>query len=413
MKLLTLSTERPKNYANSFTSKSERSVRRHKKHLQNQPQLTSFFSKSADKPIQACPGPVNAPACTPLPPERQLTLLDLQPEWATFPSSSMIPQTRSASMLSDPVASDHEDMVDEPDLAGSPNITNVDAEIAGSVDGSNSEEAREETDGDGDEMTECWEDELMLSVGGDVVKVRDWTELRQKIKSGLKKNGKSLSLTHVNQLTILSNFATLRIKGYSRTQASIEIARQWHEGEGVYFARRVRALARHFQVFEQLPIEKQGGKRSTNSWLHDEAVQTRTRAWLTAQKVGEVTPRKLQQAVTSTIFPDLNIMPKKPLSKRTARRWLIKLGWRHTTVRKGVYMDGHERDDVVKYRKEVFLPLMAQYESRMTCYEGPELKKVEPVLKSGEKRIIAQFHDECCFHANDQRNTAWFVSESI
>ncbi|KAJ8588274.1 hypothetical protein M405DRAFT_740588, partial [Rhizopogon salebrosus TDB-379] len=67
-------------------------------------------------------------------------------------------------------------------------------------------------------------------------------------------------------------------------------------------------------------------------------------------------------------------------------------------------------DDVVKYRREVFLPLMAQYEVRMTQYEGPELKKVEPILKPGEKRIIAQFHDECCFHANDQSNTAWCVS---
>jgi hypothetical protein len=50
---------------------------------------------------------------------------------------------------------------------------------------------------------------------------------------------------------------------------------------------------------------------------------------------------------------------------------------------------------------------MAQYKARMTQYEGPELKKIEPVLKPGEKRIIAQFHDDCCFHANDQSNSAW------
>ena len=28
-------------------------------------------------------------------------------------------------------------------------------------------------------------------------------------------------------------------------------------------------------------------------------------------------------------------------------------------LRKGVYMDGHERPDIVEYRKNMFLPLMA------------------------------------------------------
>ena len=39
---------------------------------------------------------------------------------------------------------------------------------------------------------------------------------------------------------------------------SLEIAKQWHNSAGVWFARRVRALAWHYQVFEQLPIEKLG-----------------------------------------------------------------------------------------------------------------------------------------------------------
>ncbi len=166
------------------------------------------------------------------------------------------------------------------------------------------------------------------------------------------------------------------------------------------FARRVRALARHFQVFERLPIEKRGGSKNRRSWLHDESVLNQTRAWLTSLPTGRVTPQGLQEALMSNIFPSLNIFPKSSLSLRTARRWLIKLGWRSRAVKKGVYMDGHEQDDVVKYRNDVFLPSMACFEKRMTCYEGPEMKRVDPILAEGEKRIIAQFHDECCFHAN-------------
>jgi hypothetical protein len=32
------------------------------------------------------------------------------------------------------------------------------------------------------------------------------------------------------------------------------------------------------------------------------------------------------------------------------------LGWRKTQLQKGVYMDGHECPDVVKYCEDIFLP---------------------------------------------------------
>jgi len=78
-------------------------------------------------------------------------------------------------------------------------------------------------------------------------------------------------------------------------------------------------------------------------------------------------------------------------------------------VKKGVYMDGHERPDVVEYRNNVFLPLMASFERRMVQWrpEGPNLVRVEPDLRPDEKRVIAVFQDESCFHANDNKQTSW------
>jgi hypothetical protein len=55
----------------------------------------------------------------------------------------------------------------------------------------------------------------------------------------------------------------------------------------------------------------------------------------------------------------------KNLSEWTARCWLIKLGWRRMMLKKGVYMDGHERPDVIDYQVNTFLPLMAQLEKWM------------------------------------------------
>jgi hypothetical protein len=85
----------------------------------------------------------------------------------------------------------------------------------------------------------------------------------------------------------------------------------------------------------------------------------------------------------------------------------MRLGWTWTILHKGVYMDGHEREDVVKYRNEVFLPMMEKFEQRMIRFEGPEQKQVEPKLLPGEKVLIAEFHDESCFQQNDFKSFAW------
>ena len=69
--------------------------------------------------------------------------------------------------------------------------------------------------------------------------IRDWKMLCDQIRADLKKRLKALPLSQVNQLLILSNFATLRLKGVSQINASHEIARQWHDGKGTYFARCV------------------------------------------------------------------------------------------------------------------------------------------------------------------------------
>src|SRR5467141_4093660 len=98
------------------------------------------------------------------------------------------------------------------------------------------------------------EDELDEQAQGPVEHIRDWADLRKDIKDQLKKYSKTFPLSHINQILIISNFATLWLKGLSCTQSSLEIACQWHDGQGNWFARCVCALARHYQIFEKLPL---------------------------------------------------------------------------------------------------------------------------------------------------------------
>ncbi len=96
--------------------------------------------------------------------------------------------------------------------------------------------------------------------------------------------------------------------------------------------------------------------------LKDERVQVAARAHLSTMPTGEVTLKEFHHALNERILPSLGFTLKNGLSECTAWRWLVSLGWRHTRVKKGVYMDGHERLDVVKYWNNVFLPLMASFE---------------------------------------------------
>lgn len=273
-------------------------------------------------------------------------------------------------------------------------------------------DAERESDPDRDD--EEWEAELDESLAPATTEIRGWLILRAQIKTDLKKKAKSLSLSQINQLLILRNFATLRLKGLGRVAASKEIARQWHEkldGSSDHFARRIRALARHYQIFEQLPKERRGGFKNSRSILKNETVRNSARAWLFQQGKGKVTPIKFKHGLNNIILPSLGIFPSKPLCERTARRWLVKLGWQRTTIKKGVYLDGHERSDVVKYRQEEFLPQMLEYERRMARYElvGNDLICMTPTLQPNEKELIPEFHDESSFHAFEHTSSVWYV----
>jgi hypothetical protein len=191
-----------------------------------------------------------------------------------------------------------------------------------------------ETDEDNDATCSEGEEEdmdHMLDATGSEPKAKQdihrWKELCKQIRDNQRnghKQGKSPA--QMNQLTILWNFATLCIKGLQHIAASEEIVQQWHDGAGIYFACRIRFLAHHYQLFEQLLPENRGGCRG-HSLLNDEQIQAAVRAHLLSLPSGEVTPKRFHHALHKRILPNLGWMLRKPLSEHTVRQWLIKLRW--------------------------------------------------------------------------------------
>jgi hypothetical protein len=89
----------------------------------------------------------------------------------------------------------------------------------------------------------------------------------------------------------------------------------------------------------------------------------------------------------------------------------VKLGWRCVELQKGVYMDGHERPDVVEYCNSIFLPAMKEYQAFMATWEekNGEFIHTPPTLKSGEKEIIPSFQNKSCFAGHEYKKLAWYL----
>ncbi|KAH6908120.1 hypothetical protein BKA70DRAFT_1222920 [Coprinopsis sp. MPI-PUGE-AT-0042] len=146
--------------------------------------------------------------------------------------------------------------------------------------------APEDPEGDDETGVESWEEELNFAHIS-VSDIRSWDVLRKQIDDDIKKGLKSkrLAQSQLNQLMILRGFATLRLRGFGKMEASKRVAQQWQndiKGSAVSFARRIRALARHYQYYEQLPLEKRRGHRNARLLLKDEAVRNTAQAWLTS-----------------------------------------------------------------------------------------------------------------------------------
>ena len=72
--------------------------------------------------------------------------------------------------------------------------------------------------------------------------------------------------------------------------------------------------------------------------------------------------------------------------------------------KQGIYYDGHEREDVVEYRR-IFLSEIAKFEKYM--------KRIAPILNLGEKEHILVVHDECIFYSNDGKHGTWAKSGEL
>ena len=179
---------------------------------------------------------------------------------------------------------------------------------------------------------------------------------------------------------------------------------------------------RKAHLSNQRSFDERRGKHQRYFALEDEEYKDMALSWVRSHsyKQGEsnMTAMDFCTWVNSVLLPMVLEKDSKAPDKitvRTARQWLHWLGFELTTTKKGVYIDGHERADVVEYRKLYIKKLDIWDKTHLPppmCADEPQPPSTPtslPPLPSGQPRrkLVLIFHDESTFHSSDDQGWMW------
>ena len=179
-------------------------------------------------------------------------------------------------------------------------------------------------------------------------------------------------------------------------------ARQWT-------GRQIRIWSEQFLSEHRLPEKNQGSHIKIKSLISDENTQSICLQFLRSQKAHMISGNSFSEWINCNLHLELGLPASLELRERTATRWLHVLNFNVGDVsRKGSYIDGHERADVLEYRKE-FLARVEKYQLKMPIYTGDTMEtRIMPEIEENEKPLVFVVHDESCFQSNDSGKTGWF-----
>jgi hypothetical protein len=195
---------------------------------------------------------------------------------------------------------------------------------------------------------------------------------------------------------------------YTWREASMIVAKA--QGHGSTRARSIRAWVLDFIREGMLPLHSYRYTRQTV--LEDEDILQEVQGQLSEKaRSGFIKAQDVCEIVASekiqVMFARLGVH-KPSISMSTAQRWLAKLKWQYRKMKNGMYIDGHERDDVVAYR-DAFVHRWVDYEARFQIWDD----KGDPLPRSSDLRpLILITHDESTFFQNDERKTCWSHQDS-
>ena len=254
-----------------------------------------------------------------------------------------------------------------------------------------------------DEALDLWNDRVALGIA--------CAKLKERCKP------KTLDVIVRARITAMIGVLNLFLEaglGYTWRNASIVVAKA--QGQGTTHACNLRKWILNFIRYEELPVHCYNQSRWTV--LEDEDISRSLQI-----RLGECAKRgyiKAADVVAIVESPEMQANLKRvgvcrpTITERTARNWLKRLDWRFEPKKNGMYIDGHEREDVVRYRN-AFVARWKEYEKRFHKWNNDGNPLPLPTgfpVAGGRFRLILITHDESTFFQNDERKTHWAHSSA-
>ena len=249
-------------------------------------------------------------------------------------------------------------------------------------------------------------EEVASDVSLSLLNYRDFPALRRACaKLTIKGKDPKIDVVFRARITAMAGAINLYLDPellYTWREASLLVAKS--QGYGSYRAHSIRRWIHKYLASGKLPLHFTGRYRS--STLEDEDIAQSIQLHLVEiAKNGYIRAQDVVDFVATEKIQGMLGSKNRGICLRTAQRWLHKLDWRYGRKKRGMYIDGHERDDVVKYRGE-FIQRWKEYEKRMVTYDNDGKESAPPpgfaVPQIGRFRLILVTHDESTFYAHDR-----------
>ena len=188
----------------------------------------------------------------------------------------------------------------------------------------------------------------------------------------------------------------------------MQIAQQiYPENNREWRARSIREWGSYYLIHHALPRLNQGKHQKVTSFIDCEDVQIACLRWIRTINPNMLHGRSFSEWVTSQLHLILEYPNPIQLGSRQATVWLQKLGFQYQQHRQNHNVDGHEREDVVKYRQK-FLERMSEFEKKMFKFIGDDCETaLRPDIPDGIRPLVLVVQDESCFSGHEGRKTLW------
>ncbi len=177
---------------------------------------------------------------------------------------------------------------------------------------------------------------------------------------------------------------------------SAETVRQWASSFFIAIGGSPENIDADF-VYEELSSHRGHGSGNQSYIIHDEDFRLRAREFVRSHASIKGEPNLTVHQFRDWIEATFGVC----VCDSTARVWLHHLGFSQKNHQKGVFFDGHDREDVVKDRVD-FLNTLAELDKKTITPDAQH-----PDLQEGEKPYLRVVHDESTFYANAYQSQFW------